>query len=96
MDQTPVARRQPDFDPDLIQVFRRYNARKLVAALRDHCYAEAQFCQQDGYTGMGWLELHDQLEDIMPSVLDEQMCGDAAPEVVVCRACRTGGDHCTC
>jgi len=75
MDQKPVAR-QADFDPDLAKMLRNYSARKLVSALRDHCYAEAQFAQQDGYTGLGWLELYDQLEEIMPSDTDEQLCGN--------------------
>jgi hypothetical protein len=75
MDQKPVAR-QADFDPDLAKMLRNYSARKLVSALRDHCYAEARFAQQDGYTGLGWLELYDQLEEIMPSDTDEQLCGN--------------------
>jgi len=76
MDQTPVARRQPDLDPDLAQLLRRYSARKLLEGFRDHCYREAQGAQQDGYTGLGWLELHDQIEDILPAVIDDQLVGD--------------------
>ena len=76
MDQTPVARRQPDLDPDLAQLLRRYSARKLLEGFRDHCYWEAQCAKQDGYTGIGWLELHDQIEDIVPLETDEQLCGN--------------------
>lgn len=96
MNKTPAARRAPDADPELAQVFRRYSARKLVAALRDHCYSEAQIARLDGFSGMGWLELHDQLEDIMPGVIDEQLCGDVIEPFEPCRSCRTGGEFCTC
>jgi len=77
MDQSPITRRKPDLDPDLAQMFRRYSARKLLEGFRDYCYAEAQSARADGYSGMGWLELQDQIEDILPGVLDENLCGDA-------------------
>lgn len=80
MNKTPVTRRAPDADPDLAQVLRRYSAKKLLAALRDHCYAEAQAARMDGFSGLGWLELHDQLEDIMPGVIDEQLVGEMIEE----------------
>ena len=96
MDQSPVTRRAPDADPDLAQVFRRYSARKLMAALRDHCYSEAQIARLDGFSGMGWLELHDHLEDLMPSVSDEQMYGEPIEPDAICRSCLTGGELCTC
>ena len=78
MDQSLITRRKPDLDPDLAQMFRRYSARKLLEGFRDYCYAEAQSAQADGFDGMGWLELQDQIEDILPSVLsDADLCGDA-------------------
>jgi hypothetical protein len=77
MDQSLITRRKPDLDPDLAQMFRRYSARKLLEGFRDYCYAEAQSAQADGFDGMGWLELQDQIEDILPSVLsDADLCGD--------------------
>jgi hypothetical protein len=82
MDQTPVARRQPDLDPDLAQLLRRYSARKLLEGFRAHCYREAQCAQQDGYTGLGWLELYDQIEEIMPSDTDEELCGNEVEQTL--------------
>lgn len=63
-------------DEDLAQVFRRYSARKLLEQYREHCAHEAAVARQDGYTGRGWQELHDQIEDILPAVLDDQLVGE--------------------
>ena len=94
MDQTQAVAIPAD-SSELAQIIRAYGARKVIEALRDHCYSEAQWCKQDGLTGLGWLELYDTLEESVP-VSDDALCGDVAAEVVVCRACRTGGEHCTC
>jgi hypothetical protein len=63
-------------DEELAQVFRRYSARKLLEQYREHCANEAAMARQDGYTGRGWEELHDQIEDILPAVIDDQLVGD--------------------
>lgn len=63
-------------DEDLAQVFRRYSARKLLEQYREHCANEAAVARQEGFTGRGWQELHDQIEDILPAVLDDQLIGD--------------------
>jgi len=63
-------------DEDLAQVFRRYSARRLLEQYREHCANEAAIARQDGYTGRGWEELHDQIEDILPAVIDDQLAGD--------------------
>ena len=63
-------------DEDLAQVFRRYSARKLLEQFREHCAKEAAVARLGGYTGRGWQELHDQIEDILPAVLDDQLVGD--------------------
>jgi len=63
-------------DEDLAQVFRRYSARKLLEQYREHCANEAAVARQNGYTGRGWEELHDQIEDILPAVIDDQLAGD--------------------
>jgi hypothetical protein len=76
MNKAPITRREPDADPDLAQTLRRYSARKLLEGFRDHCYAEAQAARANGFDGMGWLDLHDQIEDILPGVLDDQLAGD--------------------
>ena len=67
-------------DEDLAQIFRRYSARKLLEQYREHCANEAKVARQDGYTGRGWQELHDQIEDILPAVLDDQLVGDAVEQ----------------
>jgi hypothetical protein len=82
-------------DPDLVQVIRRFGVRRLMEGLRDYAYSEAQDCQRDGLTGLGWLELYDVMEENIPAS-DDALCGDEAPEVVTCRSCLTGGDYCTC
>ena len=63
-------------DEDLAQVFRRYSARRLLEQYREHCANEAAVARQNGYTGRGWEELHDQIEDILPAVIDDQLAGD--------------------
>jgi len=63
-------------DEDLAQVFRRYSARKLLEQYREHCANEASVARTNGYTGRGWEELHDQIEDILPAVIDDQLAGD--------------------
>ena len=67
-------------DEDLAQIFRRYSARKLLEQYREHCATEAKVARQDGYTGRGWEDLHDQIEDILPAVLDDQLVGDAVEQ----------------
>ncbi len=67
-------------DEDLAQVFKRYSARKLLEQYREHCASEAAVARQDGYTGRGWEELHDQIEDILPAVLDDELVGDAVEQ----------------
>ena len=62
-------------DEELAQVFRRYSARKLLEQFREHCGHEAVVARLDGFTGRGWTELHDQIEDILPAVLDD-LVGD--------------------
>ena len=63
-------------DEDLAQIFCRYSARKLLEQYREHCGHEAAMARLGGYTGRGWQELHDQIEDILPAVLDDQLVGD--------------------
>ncbi len=67
-------------DEDLAQIFRRYSARKLLEQYREHCANEAAVARTNGYTGRGWEELHDQIEDILPAVIDDQLAGDAVEQ----------------
>ena len=67
-------------DEDLAQIFRRYSARTLLEQYREHCENEAAVARLNGYTGRGWTELRDQIEDILPAVLDDQLVGDEIEE----------------
>lgn len=69
----------PCVDADLAQVFRRYSARMLLEQFRDHCKREADAAITDGWDGMGWLELYDQIADAVPTGTDESLCGEALP-----------------
>ena len=97
MNNATPANRWPKskMDPDLLKVVQQFGFKNVLENLRTYCNMQADDAVSEGCTGMGWLELHDAIDEIIPADVDA-LFGDEAPEFVTCRSCLTGGDHCTC
>ena len=50
--------------------------RQTLQMLRDYCHDQGELAFGDGYTGMGWYELHDYIDDVIPAGDDVTLDGE--------------------
>ena len=74
----------PAMDPALLQTVRRLGMRATLTMLRDYCHDQGESAFDDGHTGMGWYEMHDAIDDIIPAGDDVQLDGDVQGQTVGC------------
>jgi hypothetical protein len=63
-------------DPELLQTVRRLGIQAVIVQLRDYCHDRGEDAFDDGYTGIHWYELYDQLDAARPEKTDVQMDGE--------------------
>jgi len=63
-------------DPDLHAAVRRLGIQAVIVQLRDYCHNRGEDAFDDGYTGIHWYELYDQLDAARPEKTDTQMDGE--------------------
>jgi hypothetical protein len=63
-------------DPDLHAAVRRLGIQAVIVQLRDYCHDRGEDAFDDGYTGIHWYELYDQLDAARPEKTDTQMDGE--------------------
>jgi len=63
-------------DPELLQTVRRLGIQATIVQLRDYCHNRGEDAFDDGYTGIHWYELYDQLDAARPEKTDTQMDGE--------------------
>jgi len=73
---SPARHQPPVVDPSLAQVFRRVGVKHLLEQLRDYCHTQGEGAFADGCSGMGWYELHDAIDEIIPAGNDSTLDGD--------------------
>ena len=63
-------------DPDLHATVRRLGIQETIVQLRDYCHEMGERAFDEGYTGIHWYELYDQLDAARPEKTDTQMDGE--------------------
>lgn len=78
MDGTPalITLPSPAMDPALLQTVRRLGMRQTLQMLRDYCHDQGELAFDEGFTGMGWYELHDYIDDVIPAGDDVTLDGE--------------------
>ena len=78
----------PAMDAELLQTVRRLGLRSTLQMLRDYCHDQGESAFDDGHTGMGWYEMHDAIDDIIPAGDDVALDGDVRGQRVGCSGIR--------
>jgi hypothetical protein len=72
----PLAIQHPTINPELLQVFRDWGVNGLLTQLRDYCHLQGESSFDSGYTGTGWYEMHDRIDNIIPAGRDAELDGE--------------------
>lgn len=72
----PMAIHQPTINPGLMQVFQDWGVAGLLTQLRDYCHMQGESSWDSGYTGAGWYDMHDRIDNIIPAGKDADLDGD--------------------
>jgi hypothetical protein len=65
-------------NPALLAIVQQHGIAAVLGELRDHCNERSNEASRDGYSGMAWYDLSQSIDEIVPSLTDEQM--DYEPE----------------
>ena len=72
MNNATPANRWPKskMDPDLLKVVQQFGFKNVLENLRTYCAMQADDAAAEGCTGVGWLDLHDSIDEIIPADVD--------------------------
>ena len=65
-------------NPALLALIKQVGTADILRELRDYCAVRSDEVNCDGYSGMAWYDLSQDIDEIVPSLTDEQM--DYEPE----------------
>ena len=65
-------------NPALLAIIKHQGIASVLGELRDYCAERSDEACRDGYNGMAWYDLSQDIDEIVPSLTDEQM--DYEPE----------------
>lgn len=58
-----------------LQALRRAGVSQFLRELRDYCHERSNEASRSGHSGMGWYDLSQSIDGIIPSRTDEQLDG---------------------
>ena len=65
-------------NPALLALIKQVGTADILRELRDYCAERSDEACRDGFSGMAWYDLSQSIDEIVPSLTDEQM--DDEPE----------------